>query len=53
MGRLIPAGTGLEYYRNVEVEAVFEEPKEEEPLALDAVIEKEAPRGLMEKELTT
>ena len=53
MGRLIPAGTGLEYYRNVEVEAVFEEPKEEEPLALDALIKKEAPLGLMEKELTT
>ena len=53
MGRLIPAGTGLKYYRNVEVEAVFEEPKEEEPLALDALIKKEAPLGLMEKELTT
>ncbi|MCZ6486443.1 MAG: DNA-directed RNA polymerase subunit beta', partial [Acidobacteria bacterium] len=53
MGRLIPAGTGLEYYRNVEVQAVFEEPKEEEPLKLEALLKTEAPRDLMKKELTT
>jgi hypothetical protein len=29
MGRLIPAGTGMEYYRNVEVENPFAEFAEE------------------------
>jgi len=53
MGRLIPAGTGMEYYRNIEVKAAFEETKEEEPLELDELIKAEAPRGLREKELTT
>ena len=33
MGRLIPAGTGMDYYRNIEVENPFQD-DEEEPLAL-------------------
>jgi len=42
MGRLIPAGTGLEYYRNVEL--LSEEP---EPAALeDLVAEMEGDGGL-------
>jgi DNA-directed RNA polymerase subunit beta' len=35
MGRLIPAGTGLEYYRNVELISEEPEPAEEVPLELD------------------
>ena len=36
MGRLIPAGTGMEYYRNVEVENPFQDhAEEEEPLELE------------------
>jgi len=35
MGRLIPAGTGLEYYRNVELISEEPEPVEEVPMELD------------------
>ena len=35
MGRLIPAGTGVEYYRNVEVEDPFQDQSEEGPLELE------------------
>ena len=34
MGRLIPAGTGMEYYRNIEIENPFEGMESEEPLEL-------------------
>ena len=34
MGRLIPAGTGMEYYRNIEVENPFKDLESEEPLEL-------------------
>ncbi len=34
MGRLVPAGTGMEFYRNVKIagEDVIEEPVQEQPL---------------------
>ena len=32
MGRLVPAGTGMQYYRNVEVENAFEGMETEEEL---------------------
>jgi len=35
MGRLIPAGTGLEYYRNVELISEEPEPVEDVPMELD------------------
>ena len=35
MGRLIPAGTGMEYYRNIEVENPFEDFEFEESLELE------------------
>jgi DNA-directed RNA polymerase subunit beta' len=35
MGRLIPAGTGLEYYRNVELIPEEPEPSDEVPMELD------------------
>ena len=35
MGRLIPAGTGLEYYRNVELISEEPEPNDEVPMELD------------------
>ena len=35
MGRLIPAGTGLEYYRNVELISEEPEPVDEVPMELD------------------
>ncbi len=31
MGRLIPAGTGMEYYRRIDVENPFEDMEEEQP----------------------
>ena len=34
MGRLIPAGTGMEYYRNIEVENPFKDLESEDPLEL-------------------
>jgi DNA-directed RNA polymerase subunit beta' len=37
MGRLIPAGTGLEYYRNVEL--IPEEPEPADEIAMDATDE--------------
>lgn len=39
MGRLIPAGTGMEYYRTVKIagEDVEEELAEQEAAALDAI----------------
>ena len=44
MGRLIPAGTGMEYYRNIEVETPFQD-DEEEPLVLgEEAVEKEVAR---------
>jgi DNA-directed RNA polymerase subunit beta' len=45
MGRLIPAGTGMEYYRNVEVESPFREEElvpELEGIGLEEVPETEA-----------
>ena len=35
MGRLIPAGTGMEFYRRIEIENPFHELAEEDPLQLD------------------
>ena len=40
MGRLIPAGTGMEYYRNIEVENPFEDFEFEESLELGERIDK-------------
>ena len=45
MGRLIPAGTGMEYYRNVEVENPFEETVGEHPLELEKPVKEEAVEG--------
>ncbi|MEE8349617.1 MAG: DNA-directed RNA polymerase subunit beta' [Acidobacteriota bacterium] len=42
MGRLVPAGTGLEYYRNIEVESPFQDVAEE-PLELDVAAQVEIP----------
>ena len=45
MGRLIPAGTGMEYYRNVEVESPFREEElvpELEGIGLEGITETEA-----------
>ena len=44
MGRLIPAGTGMEYYRNIEVKDPFagEGADQDDPLQLDALILEEA-----------
>ena len=40
MGRLIPAGTGMAYYRNIEVENPFEDFEFEESLGLGESIDK-------------
>ena len=47
MGRLIPAGTGMEYYRNIEVPSPYippeeEEEQEEEPFSFADIVEREA-----------
>jgi DNA-directed RNA polymerase subunit beta' len=46
MGRLIPAGTGMEYYRQVKIagEDVVEEPPQPEPLDLIPGYDEETPR---------
>jgi DNA-directed RNA polymerase subunit beta' len=50
MGRLVPAGTGLEYYRNIEVENPFEGMEgEEETLEL---VEELGQKGLEEQHVT-
>jgi len=45
MGRLIPAGTGMEYYRNIEVENPFQSVAEE-PLELEETAQEEAAKKL-------
>ena len=50
MGRLIPAGTGMEYYRNIEVENPFEEA--EEPPELEGPGPKEADGEKVKQEVT-
>ncbi len=45
MGRLIPAGTGMEYYRNIEVEDPFQGVAEE-PLELEETAQEEAAKKL-------
>ncbi|MDA2937486.1 DNA-directed RNA polymerase subunit beta' [Acidobacteria bacterium AH-259-A15] len=45
MGRLIPAGTGMEYYRNIEIENPFEEAQSEEPLELGEDLGEEKAAG--------
>ncbi len=45
MGRLIPAGTGMEYYRNIEVEDPFQGVAEE-PLDLEETAQEEAAKKL-------
>ncbi|MDA2925152.1 DNA-directed RNA polymerase subunit beta', partial [Acidobacteria bacterium AH-259-L09] len=45
MGRLIPAGTGMEYYRNIEIENPFEEAESEKPLELGEDLGKEKAAG--------
>ncbi len=52
MGRLIPAGTGMEYYRRVKIagEDVVEEPvQEQDPLLADAlnIYDEETKSGYM------
>ena len=47
MGRLIPAGTGMEYYRNIEVPSPYippeeEEEAEDEPFSFAEIVEREA-----------
>src|SRR5690606_26665665 len=48
MGRLIPAGTGMEYYRNIEVESPF--PSEEFEEEEGAEQEAEVQEGIAEAE---
>jgi DNA-directed RNA polymerase subunit beta' len=52
MGRLIPAGTGLEYYRNVEL--IPEEPEPVDEVAMEAAEDTALPSDdLREDRLTT
>jgi DNA-directed RNA polymerase subunit beta' len=49
MGRLIPAGTGLEYYRSVKIageDVVEEEPIQEEPLSTDLSVYDDEARSI-------
>jgi DNA-directed RNA polymerase subunit beta' len=49
MGRLIPAGTGLEYYRRVKIageDVVEEEPIQEEPLSTDLSVYDDEARSI-------
>lgn len=49
MGRLIPAGTGLEYYRSVKIageDVVEEEPMQEEPLSTDLSVYDDEARSI-------
>ena len=49
MGRLIPAGTGMEYYRRIHVENPFEDMEEEQadPLELTKIAPDIAPEKLV------
>ena len=55
MGRLIPAGTGMEYYRSVKIageDVVEEEPIQEEPLSTDLSVYDDEARSIYAGGLT-
>ncbi|MGH9407343.1 MAG: DNA-directed RNA polymerase subunit beta' [Terriglobia bacterium] len=51
MGRLIPAGTGLEFYRNFRLLTEVEPPQPEAPAEAEAVLEAEIPPAPVASEL--